>query len=130
VLFGDAFRVVRGAAFAAGFDQVGEFVVGAAADAVQVVEGAVQRRLVAGRQHAVDQRGQLHFPEVVLDAAGGLGQVHGQPDQVFSVGALLGAAGEARAFHGGASRIWQNRNRIAGERYYQLRNRGGKFRNW
>ena len=53
-----------------------------------MVEGQVERVLVAGAQQAVDRLVQAALPEGVLDAAGRGGQADGQAGKLFGVTVL------------------------------------------
>jgi hypothetical protein len=66
-----------------------------------VVEGHVDRVLVAGAQQPVDRLGEAALPEGVLDAAGRGGEARGQAGDLLGVAVEGAPAGEAASFHGG-----------------------------
>ena len=88
------------AALGTGFHHVGQFVIGAPARPIQMIERGIQRGLIVGRQQAIDQARQAALPKIILQATAGKAQLGGNADQILGIGGLFAATGKAGTFHG------------------------------
>jgi len=57
------------AALGTGFDHIGQFIIGATAGTVEVIQGGIQSRLVIAGEQTLNQPAKFSLPEFILQAA-------------------------------------------------------------
>ncbi len=88
------------ARFSAGFDGIGEAVVGSRVRIEQAVERRIEIIFGTVLQQMADEVGELLFPEQIFQLAARFGEASGEPPEFGGVGGNALAGGKTVTFHG------------------------------